>query len=81
MYFGFEGLSREKIAEMNVHRGDMRMLAIAWALRKRTTVSLGWIAQRLGLRSAANAGQRVRIFDKLPQHEQNEQIMLWRKSF
>ncbi len=44
-------------------RGDPRQVALAAILRKRTTVSNQWIAERLGMASAANVSQRVRTAD------------------
>jgi hypothetical protein len=38
---------------------DARKVAIARVIRRRTTVSLGWIAQHLSMRSAANASQQI----------------------
>jgi putative transposase len=35
-------------------------VAIAWALHRRTTISQGWIAQRLRMKSAANVSQQIR---------------------
>ncbi len=40
--------------------GDHRRLEIARAVRSHTTVSLGWIAARLKMKSAANVGQQLR---------------------
>jgi len=39
---------------------DPRKAAIARAIRGRTTVSMSWIAERLSMRSAANASQQIR---------------------
>ncbi len=38
---------------------DPRKVAIARVIRQRTTVSLGWMAQHLSMRSAANASQQI----------------------
>jgi hypothetical protein len=56
---------------------DLRKLAIAELLWKRTTVSQEWIAEKLSMRSAANVSQQLRRFDrakanaKLPMELQN----------
>jgi hypothetical protein len=39
---------------------DPRKVAIARVIRQRTTVGMGWIAEHLSMRSAANAGQQIR---------------------
>ncbi len=44
-------------------RGDPRKVALAAILRKRTTVSNQWIADRLRMASSANVSQRVRTAD------------------
>ena len=41
---------------------DPRKLALAELLWKRTTVSQAWIAERLGMRSAANVSQQLRRY-------------------
>ncbi len=40
---------------------DPRKVELARVIRQRTTASLGWIADRLEMKSAANAGQQLRI--------------------
>ena len=61
-------------------RGDHRVLAIAWAMWSRTSgVSLAWIAERCGLKSAANAGQRIRGFAAKADKELPVKIRKWRK--
>lgn len=56
---------------------DLRKLALAELLWKRTTVSQEWIAEKLSMRSAANVSQQLRRFDrakanaKLPLELQN----------
>ena len=56
---------------------DLRKLALAELLWKRTTVSQEWIAEKLSMRSAANVSQQLRRFDrakanaKLPMELQN----------
>ena len=41
---------------------DAKKLAIASVVRERTTVDMKWIAEKLHLRSAANASQRIRRY-------------------
>ena len=45
-------------------RGDLRGVAIAWMLWRRTSIPQLWIGKRLALRSAANVSQRIRLFDR-----------------
>jgi hypothetical protein len=45
---------------MRLRGSDPRKVAIAAAIRAQTTISLGWLAERLRLRSAANASQQIR---------------------
>ena len=62
------GLPRE-----GVHRlpgSDPRKVALAKLLWARTTVSQGWIAERLGMGSAANVSQQIRR-DKKARRSQN----------
>ena len=47
-------------------RGDWRRSAVAWAIAKETRVPQEWIAERLNLKSAANASQPIRRFHQLP---------------
>lgn len=44
-------------------RGDLRRIAMAWPLARRTAIPQSLIAEQLGLRSAANVSQRVRRFE------------------
>lgn len=56
-------LKSEETAIKSWPKGDVRKLALAVLLRKRTTVPGGWIAERLKMGSAANVSQRVRKVD------------------
>ena len=48
-------------AELGQWKGsDARKVAIARIIRKRTTVSMSWIAEHLAMRSAANVSQQIR---------------------
>ena len=47
-------------------RGDWRRSSAAWAVAKETSVPHAWIAERLNLKSAANASQQIRCFKQLP---------------
>ncbi len=52
------GMREEELASRP--RGDRRAGLVAGLLRRRATVSLAWVAGRLGLRNAANAAQAIR---------------------
>jgi len=47
---------------------DARKVAIARVIRHRTTVSMGWLAEHLAMRSAANVSQQIR---RKPQIDKN----------
>jgi REP element-mobilizing transposase RayT len=50
-----------KAAELgNLKGSDPRKVAIARVIRQQTTVSMGWLAERLSMRSAANVSQQIR---------------------
>jgi hypothetical protein len=51
-------------SDLNRSKGsDPRKVELARALRSGTTVSLGWIAKRLAMKSAANVGHLLRTKD------------------
>jgi hypothetical protein len=52
------GLNAEELA--GLPGSDGRKVALARLLWQRTTVSQGWIAERLAMRSAANVSQQIR---------------------
>ena len=52
------GLSMEELKKLT--GGDARKAAIAELLWKKTTVSRGWIAKKLSMKSAANVGAAIR---------------------
>lgn len=56
-------LKSEEEAIKTWPKGDIRKLALAALLRKRTTIPGSWIAERLKMGSAANVSQRVRKVD------------------
>ncbi|HWL52507.1 MAG TPA: transposase [Chthoniobacteraceae bacterium] len=49
-------------AEGRQHQAER--VAIAWALHRKTNQPQGWIAEALGLRTAANVSQQVRRFER-----------------
>jgi putative transposase len=51
------GLRAEILAELK--GSDARKVVIGRVIREKTTVSMGWIAERLAMKSAANASQQL----------------------
>ncbi|MDF1660089.1 MAG: transposase [Verrucomicrobiales bacterium] len=61
--------------------GDLRKVAIAWALAKQTTIRQSEIAHLTGLRSAANVSQRIRRFAGMEERELDREIREWRRKY
>lgn len=61
-------------------RGDWRRSSVAWAVAKETSVPHAWIAERLNLKSAANASQQIRRFQQVPVKELPKEVRLWKLS-
>ncbi len=62
-------------------RGDLRRVAIAWAIWKRTTVPQAWIAEHLGMKTPANVSQQVRCYDQIPTADLSATEKQWRSFF
>ena len=60
-------------------RGDLGWVAIAWAVWRATAMPQGWIAERLGLRSAANVSQWLRRFEALEDRALPKEIKKWKR--
>ena len=61
--------------------GDVRRGAAAWIVWHRSGAPQAWIAERLGLRSAANVSQQRRRFDNTRDAELPPDVMRWRKAW
>ena len=61
-------------------RGDWRRSSVAWAVAKETSVPQEWIANRLNLKSPANASQQVRRFDQTSEKLLPKEVRLWKLS-
>jgi len=61
-------------------RGDWRRSSVAWALAKETSVPHAWIAEKLNLKSAANASQQIRRFHLEPARELPREVRVWKLS-
>ena len=70
------GLRREEL-RIPV-KGDLTRVAIACLLFHETTISQGWIAEHLGMKSAANVGQQLRQFRELEEKKLPAKIRRWK---
>jgi putative transposase len=70
------GLARTKNWERASHRARV---AIAWALTRRTSQSQAWIAEELGLRSAANVSQLTLRFERERPVVKEKEMAAWIK--
>lgn len=61
-------------------RGDWRRSSVAWALAKETSVPHAWIAEKLNLKSAANASQQIRRFHLVPARGLPREVKAWKQS-
>ncbi|MBL9159530.1 MAG: transposase [Verrucomicrobiales bacterium] len=66
---------------MALPRGDLRRVAVAWALCRRTSLRQSWIAERLGLRSGDNVSAQVRKLSARSSKELSREIRAWMKKF
>jgi REP element-mobilizing transposase RayT len=72
------GMSVKELGEDR--RGDWSRVSVAWALAKETSVPHAWIAERLNLKSAANASQQIRRFHLVPERELPKEVKQWKRS-
>ena len=61
-------------------KGDLKRVSVAWAIMRTTTLKQSWIAESLGMKTAANVSQQVRRFEKTPLNKLAKPVRLWRKS-
>jgi hypothetical protein len=54
--------------------GDLRKVALAELIARRTTVGIGWISEALKMRSATNGSQQIRRFRHAEKFHLNEKI-------
>ena len=59
---GMNAFSLQEEALPLLKGSDRRKIAIATAIKEQTTVSQGWIAARLKMKSGANVSQQVRRY-------------------
>jgi ABC-type transport system involved in cytochrome c biogenesis ATPase subunit len=73
--FGLNGGRREDF--LALPRGDLRRVAVAWAVYRRTSLRQSWIADRLGLRSGDNVSAQVRKLSTRAIEELSPEIQMW----
>lgn len=61
-------------------RGDWTRSSVAWSLAKETSVPHAWIAENLNLKSAANASQQIRRFQREPEKALPKAVKQWKLS-
>jgi hypothetical protein len=62
-------------------RGDLRQVAVAWAVYRRTSLRQSSIADRIGLRSGDNVSAQVRKLSTRASEELSPEIQAWVKAF
>lgn len=77
--FGLKSGRREDFTALP--RGDLRRVAVAWAVYRRTSLRQSWIADRLGLRSGDNVSAQVRKLPTRASVELSTEIQAWMKAF
>ena len=78
-HFGLDGGSGEEFAALP--RGDLRRVAVAWALCRCTSLRQSWIGERVGLRSGDNVSAQVRKLSDRSSKELPREIRTWIKKF
>ena len=76
-HFRMKGGGREDFAALS--RGDVRRVAVAWTLSRKTSLRQSWIAERLSLRSAGNVSEHVRRFVIKPEKTLSREIWKWKE--
>jgi len=78
-HFALEGGRPEDFRAMP--RGDLRRVAVAWSLCRRTSLKQAWIADRTGLGSGDNVSAQVRKLSARPKKELPPEVRAWMKKF
>ena len=74
----YYGSSLKELGKMKP--GDLKRASVAWMIARRTTLPQAWIAERLNLKSAANASQTIRRFAEIPEEDLPPGIRRWIKT-
>lgn len=77
LHFKMEGGGREDFA--GLPRGSLSRVAVAWAISRKTSLKLSWIADRLSMRSADNVSVQVRKFALKSESDLPKEIRAWKK--
>jgi REP element-mobilizing transposase RayT len=64
-----------------LRRGDLRRVAVAWSLCRRTSLKQTWIADRIGLGTGDNVSAQVRKLSARSNKELPPEILAWMKRF
>jgi hypothetical protein len=62
-------------------RGDLRRVAVAWSLCRRTSLRQSWIADRVGLGTGDNVSAQVRKLSARSKKELPPEVRAWMKKF
>ena len=62
-------------------RGDLRRVAVAWAVYRRTSLRQSWIVDRLGVRSGDNVSAQVGKLSTPGKRGTFTEIQAWMKAF
>jgi len=77
LHFRMEGGGPEDFAGLS--RGSLNRVAVAWAISRKTSLKLSWVADRLSMRSADNVSVQVRKFALKPESGLPKDIRGWKK--
>ncbi len=75
---GLKGGRREDFTALP--GGDLRRVAVAWAVYRRTSLRQSWIADLLGLRSGDNVSAQVRKLSTRAIEALSPEIQAWMKA-
>lgn len=78
-HFGLGGGRTEDFKALP--RGDLRRVAVAWSLCRRTSLKQRWIADRIGLGTGDNVSAQVRKLYARSKKELSPEIRAWMKRF
>ena len=59
--------------------GDLRRVAIAWAVFRLSCASQKWIAEKLSMKSAPNVSQQIKRFESRSERDLPKAVAGWRK--
>jgi len=71
------GVDEEELRR--TRRGSQVKPSVAWRIWRETTVSQGWLAERLHLKTSANVSQQIRRFDGMDEKTLPKPVRAWKK--